>query len=236
VSRPLVVAAFCTLDGVMQAPGGPEEDPSGGFTQGGWSVPYWDDVMYEAMGRMFADGFELVLGRRTYEIFAAHWPHVTDDERAGRGGTASDIDDPAAASLNAARKYVASRTLQEVAWNNSVLLEGDVAEAIVRLKEEDGPSLLTQGSSELIQSLLAADLVDEVRVWTFPVVVGAGKRLFGVGTIPVGFDLVDSATSSTGVLLATYRRAGEVQRGAFTFDEPTDDELARRARLAEEGG
>jgi dihydrofolate reductase len=232
--RSLVVSAFATLDGVMQAPGAPEEDPTGGFTVGGWSVNYWDDVMGTTMTEFFAQPFELLLGRRTYEIFAAHWPHVDEQARAERGGTASDIDDPTANVLNTVRKYVASRTLDRVDWNNSVLLEGDVAEAVRALKAQDGPRLMTQGSSELIQTLLEHDLVDEFSVWTFPVVVGPGKRLFGRGTVPGGMELVDVKTSTTGVIMATYRRAGAVPIGSFAFGNPTDEEVERRNRLAGE--
>ena len=232
--RSVVVSAFVTLDGVMQAPGAPEEDPTGGFTQGGWSVNYWDDVMGAAMTEAFAEPFELLLGRRTYEIFAAHWPFVDEQQREERGGTASDVDDPVAATLNSARKYVASRTLERVEWNNSVLLEGDVGEAVRALKEQDGPKLLTQGSSELIQTLLEHDLVDEFNVWTFPVVVGPGKRLFGRGTVRGGMELVDVKTSTTGVIMATYRGAGAVPTGSFAFATPTDEEVERRARLAGE--
>jgi dihydrofolate reductase len=232
--RRLVVAAFVTLDGVMQAPGGPEEDPTGGFAQGGWSVPYWDDTMNESMSAVFADPFALLLGRRTYEIFAAHWPHVDEAARAERGGTASEVDDPAASALNTATKYVASRTLTEVTWQNSELLEGDAAGAVAALKEEDGPDLLTQGSSDLIQTLLTADLVDEIRPWTFPVLVGPGKRLFGSHSLAAGFELAEARTSTTGVVMATYRRAGDVQRGSFAFDDPTEEEAARRRKLAEE--
>ena len=217
--RKLVVPAFVTLDGVMQAPGTPEEDPTGGFGQGGWSVNYWDEAMGTAMDEVFGRPFDLLLGRRTYEIFAAHWPHVDDDP---------------AAALNGARKYVASRTLRDVTWNNSMLLEGDAADAVPRLKAEHGPDIVTQGSSELIQTLLEHDLVDELRVWTFPVVVGPGKRLFGSGTMPAGLELVSSATSSTGVVMSTYRRAGEIRRGSFGLETPTEAELARRARLAAE--
>ena len=189
--RDVVVNTFLTLDGVMQAPGGPQEDPTGGFEQGGWSVRYWDDVMNEAMGALMSVPSELLLGRKTYEIFAAHWPHV--DERGDRGGEASGVDDPAAAVLNAARKWVASRTLKTLTWNNSVLLEGDVADAVAKLKAEDGPVLSVQGSSDLLQTLLRHDLVDEFHIWTFPVVVGEGKRLFGAGAMPAGMQLVDSS-------------------------------------------
>jgi dihydrofolate reductase len=219
--RDLVVAAFVTLDGVMQAPGGPEEDPAGGFAHGGWSVGYWDDAMLAAMGAFFSRPFDLLLGRKTYEIFAAHWPYVGDD-------------DPVGAALNSARKYVASRTLRTVDWHNSVLLAGDAVEAVTRLKAEDGPSLVTQGSSHLIQGLLSHGLVDEFRIWTFPVVVGPGKRLFADGTAPAGLELVDSATSATGVVMATYRPAGPIRAGSFAMEEPTDAEVERRRRMAAE--
>ena len=232
--RDLVVSAFVTLDGVMQAPGGPEEDPTGGFVHGGWSVDHWDEAMGAAMAALFARPFDLLLGRRTFEIFAAHWPRVDEEERQARGGTASDVDEPVASAFNAARKYVASRTLEAVGWANSLLLEGDAAEAVAALKAQDGPVLLVQGSSDLIQTLLAADLVDELRVWTFPLVVGPGKRLFGGGTVPAAFRLVDAGTSSTGVVMATYRREGDVTYGSFAFEQPTDEEVERRARLAAE--
>ena len=158
--RPLIVSTFMTLDGVMQAPGGPEEDPSGGFEHGGWSVNYWDEAMMGRMGEAMADGFDLLLGRKTYEIFAAHWPHT---------------DEPGADVLNDATKHVASRTLDEVDWQNSALLEGDLAPAVTALKEQDGPEIQVHGSADLIQSLLEHGLVDEFRLWTFPLVVGPGQ-------------------------------------------------------------
>lgn len=232
--RNVAVNAFVTLDGVMQAPGGPEEDPTGGFSDGGWSVNYWDESMGRVMAESMAEPFDLLLGRRTYEIFAAHWPRAGEGARDDLGGTASEIEDPVARALNSARKYVASRTLTTVEWNNSVLLEGDAAEAVAKLKTEDGPTLAVHGSSDLIQTLLAHDLVDEIRIWTFPVTVGPGKRLFGDGTRSAAFQAVASTTSSTGVVITTYRRAGEIERGSFAFETATDDELARRRRLAAE--
>jgi dihydrofolate reductase len=204
--RKLVVSTFLTLDGVMQAPGGPEEDPTGGFTHGGWSVNYWDDLMGAEMGKAMSKPFDLLLGRKTYEIFAAHWPHS---------------DEPGAAELNSARKYVASKTLDKVEWSNSILIEGDVAEQVARLKEEDGPELQVHGSADLIETLLRADLVDELRLMIFPLVLGSGKRLFSDGTVPAALKLVDSNTSSTGVVLSTYERAGEIEYGSFALDEPT---------------
>ena len=196
--RSLVVSTFLTLDGVMQAPGGPQEDPTGGFAQGGWSVNYWDEAMGAAMAENFAKPFDLLLGRKTYEIFAAHWPYAGDEERDERGGTASDVDDPAAAALNTAKKYVASRTLDKVDWNNSTLLEGDVADAVAKLKAEDGPEISVQGSSDLIQTLLEHDLVDEFRIWIFPVVVGPGKRLFGRARCPPACELVERRPRAPG--------------------------------------
>ena len=214
--RELTVNTFLTLDGVMQAPGGPEEDPSGGFAQGGWSVNYWDDAMGRIMGDAMAKPFDLVLGRKTYEIFASHWPHS---------------DEAAAKPLNDATKYVASRTLesQSLEWSSSVLIEGDVPEAIAALKQGDGPELQVHGSSNLLQTLLRHELVDLFRLWTFPLVVGPGKRLFADGTIPRGLKLVDNKVSSTGVVIGTYVPAGEIETGSFALDEPTDAEIRRRA-------
>jgi dihydrofolate reductase len=213
--RTLAINAFTSLDGVMQSPGGPDEDPTGGFTHGGWAVNHFDDEM---MGRMAESApYELLLGRGTYEIFAAHWPY---DEG------------PIADHLNGTRKHVASRTLDRVEWNNSTLIEGDVAEYVAARKREDGPEIQVHGSVGLIQTLLAHDLVDELRVWIFPVVIGTGKRLFGEGAIPAALELVDSQVTKTGVTANVYRRAGDVGTGSFEFDEPTEAELERRRRLA----
>ena len=217
--RKLVTNTFTTLDGVMQAPGGPGEDPSGGFEHGGWSAGYWDEAMGQWMGEFMTGRLQLVLGRKTYEIFAAYWPHARDE--------------PGAAELNAATKYVASRTLSSVGWENSQLLEGDAAAAIARLKGEDGPDLQVHGSSNLIQTLLRHDLVDEFRVWIFPVVLGRGKRLFGEGTFPAGLELVDSTTSTTGVVFVTYTRAGKPRYGSFALDEPTEAEPERHGGLSD---
>lgn len=200
----------------MQAPGGPEEDPSGGFALGGWSVNYWDDAMGQAMAESMGTPFDLLLGRKTYEIFAAHWPYATDD--------------PGADVLNNARKYVATTTLDTAEWSNSSLLTGDIVPQIAALKEQDGPEIQVHGSSNLIQTLLRDDLVDEFRLMIFPVVVGMGKRLFGEGTIPAGFTARKVTTSTTGVVMATYDRAGDVEIGSFALDQPTDLELERRRR------
>lgn len=217
--RKLTVNTFVSLDGVMQAPGGPEEDPTGNFAYGGWNATFWDDVMGQAIAREFEQPNDLLLGRKTYEIFAAHWPYISDD--------------PVADKLNSATKYVASRTLDEVTWNNAVLLKGDAGDAVAEVKQQDGPDLNVQGSSDLIQTLLRRDLVDVFSIWTFPILLGTGKRLFGDGTTPGGLRLVDSETSTTGVTIATYERAGEVPLGSFQLAEPTEAELRRRASLTD---
>jgi dihydrofolate reductase len=202
--RKLIVSTFLTLDGVMQAPGGPGEDASGGFEQGGWSVTFWDEMMGEVMGAAMSVPFDLVLGRRTYDIFAAHWPNAGDE--------------PGADLLNGAVKHVASRTRPDLEWSNSVLIEGDAAEGVAALKQADGPELQVHGSSDLIQTLVRHGLVDEYRLWVFPVVVGAGKRLFGEGTVPAALKLVDSTISSTGVVIGTYVPAGELVTGSFELE------------------
>ena len=202
--RELIVQTFLTLDGVMQAPGGPEEDESGGFEHGGWSVNYWDDRMAEVMGEATSGPFAMVLGRRTYDIMAAHWPHASEEE--------------GATTFNEATKYVASRNRPTLEWSNSVLIEGDAAEGLAALKEEDGPELQVHGSANLIQTLLRHGLVDEFRLWVFPLVIGSGKRLFAEGTIPSGLRLVDSKVSTTGVVMGTYESAGEIVTGSFALD------------------
>jgi dihydrofolate reductase len=199
--RELLVTTFVSLDGVMQAPGGPGEDDDGGFTLGGWSVNYWDDTMMEIMGEATSRPFAMVLGRRTYDIMAAHWPHASEEE----GGKV----------FNEATKYVASRGRPKLDWANSVLIEGDAAEGLAALKREDGPELQVHGSANLIQTLLRNNLVDRYRLWVFPVVLGSGKRLFGDGAIPAGLKMVDSTPSSTGVMIATYEPAGEIKIGTF---------------------
>jgi dihydrofolate reductase len=206
--RKLIVSTFLTLDGVMQAPGGPEEDTDGNFALGGWSVNYWDDEMGEVMDAAMSQPFDLLLGRKTYEIFAAYWPHATEDQ--------------GAKPLNDATKFVASRTLRSLDWSKSVLIEGEVAESVAALKREEGPELQVHGSGNLIQTLLRHELIDGFRLWTFPLVVGRGKRLFSDDTIPAGLKLIDSTVSSTGVMIGTYVPAGEVVTGSFALDEPTD--------------
>ena len=216
--RELVVNTFLTLDGVMQAPGGPEEDPSGGFEHGGWSFGYWDEQMQDTMGEFMSKPFELLLGRKTYEIFAAHWPHT---------------DEPPAELFNSITKHVASTTLKDLEWQNSKLIEGDVRDGIRALKQEDGPELQVHGSANLIQTLLEHGLIDEFRLWIFPLVLGKGKRLFDGGTVPAGFDVVRSQTSSTGVIMAAYRSGADIKYGSFAAEAPSEAEAARRA--AQEG-
>jgi dihydrofolate reductase len=199
--RKLIVSTFVTLDGVMQAPGGPEEDTSGGFAYGGWSVNYWDDMMGEVMNEATSKPFAMVLGRTTYDIMAAYWP--TAPEETG------------AKVFNEATKYVASRGRPAMTWANSVLIEGDAAEGLAKLKQEDGPELQVHGSANLIQSLIRAGIVDEFRLWVFPVVIGSGKRLFADGAIPSALKLVDSKVSTTGVVIGTYEPAGEIVTGSF---------------------
>ena len=204
--RQLVVGTFLTVDGVMQAPGGPDEDREGGFGHGGWSVNYWDEFMGQTIVELTQQAGALLLGRKTYDIFVASWPKVGDE-------------DPVAAKLNSMPKYVASRTLRKVIWNNASLLEGDVAQAVAKLKEEPGGEIQVTGSGNLIQTLIKYGLVDRFVLWVFPVVLGSGKRLFGSGAIPASLKLLDTKTSSTGVAIHTYERAGEINYGSFDVDE-----------------
>jgi dihydrofolate reductase len=219
--RKLTIGAFVSLDGVMQAPGGPQEDPTGGFAHGGWVAPLVDDVFGQAVDELFAGDFDLLLGRKTYEIFAAHWPH-------------QPADDPIASRFNAITKFVATRSDMPLTWRGSVALH-DAAADVARLKQQDGPDLITQGSTNLIQTLLAHDLVDEMALFTFPVVLGPGKRLFGAGAKPLAFELTDTKVSAAGVAIASYRRAGAVKTGDFAMDPPTPEEVERRRKMAAEG-
>ena len=202
--RRLIVSTFLSLDGVMQAPGGPGEDESGGFAHGGWSVNYWDETMGRVMGEAMSAPFDLVLGRKTYDIFAAHWPNASEED--------------GAKPLNEATKHVASRTRPTLEWANSVLIDGDAADGIAGLKQEDGPELQVHGSSDLIQTLLRHGLVDRFRLWVFPVVIGSGKRLFSQGAVPAALTLIDSTVSTTGVVIATYEPAGGLVTGSFALE------------------
>lgn len=219
--RKLIASTFVSLDGILQAPGGPDEDPTGGFALGGWTFPYWDETMDPSTAGFDGLDRELVLGRRTYEIFEAYWPY-------------QPADDPTAKALNAASKHVASRTLTHLEWNNSALLHGDVVAAIDRLRHEPGPDLQIIGSGHLIQTLQAASLIDEYNVWTFPVVLGRGKRLFEASARPAALRLVRSQVSASGVVMSTYVPAGDVRPGSFATTAPSDKERARRLKLANE--
>lgn len=197
--RKLVVVTFMTLDGVMQAPGGPEEDPSGGFKYGGWSVPYSDDLLGETMGRQMTPAADLLLGRKTYEIFAAYWPQHADMWP----------------GINEATKYVASTTLTKADWSHTVILKGDVPGEIKKLKHQEGPDLKVWGSGNFVQTLLKHDLVDELWLKIYPLILGKGKRLFAEGTIPAAYTLQESKTTPSGVIIAYFKRAGEVKTGSF---------------------
>jgi dihydrofolate reductase len=196
MKRKLVVLTFVSLDGVMQAPGGKGEDPSYGFNLEGWTVPYFDEVMGDEMQKQMSPPFDLLLGRKTYEIFASYWPHHESP-------------------FNKAQKYVASNEVINLEWEGTIQIKGDVVAEIEKLKQQAGPMLQVHGSSNLIQTLLANDLVDELWLKIFPVTLGKGKRLFGEGTIPAAFKLIESSISPSGVIIASYKRDGEVKFGSF---------------------
>lgn len=226
--RKIIVGAFLSLDGVMQAPGGPEEDPSGGFGHGGWTVPYWDDAIAAAMGEAFAQPFDLLLGRRTYDIFAAHWPHVEHDaDKPGFDAGMSEMG----RLFDRITKYVATHRPDDLAWRNTQALGDDVPAALRRLKAQDGPDLITQGSSELVHLLLAHGLVDELRLLIYPLVLGRGKRLFDDAAQAARFEVTHSTVSPAGVVIARYARAGEVRTGSFALETPSEAETARRERM-----
>jgi len=204
IKRKLITTTFLTLDGVLQSPGAANEDITGNFSWGGWSVHYWDDLMADFMQTIMESPYELLLGRRTYDIFASHWPHVKND--------------PVAESLNRARKYVVSHHELKPEWHNTVTVTGDVAAEIQKLLEQEGPDLWVHGSGNLIQTLLANHLVHTMHIWTFPVLVGAGKRLFAEGTRAEGLKLVDCKIATTGVTISSYERAGELKVGSFALE------------------
>lgn len=226
--RKIVVGAFVSLDGVMQAPGGPEEDPTGGFRYGGWVAGRWDEVVGASISESFAAPFDLLLGRKTYDIFAAHWPFIQHDPSASNfDALNADI----ARRFNAITKYVATHRPESLTWQNSQALGHDVVARVRQLKQQDGHTLLTQGSTELIRILLTHDLVDELRLVTFPLVLGQGKRLFDSGVHPGAFELTNSTISPSGAVIATYQRAGDVTTGSFAMTDPTPAELERRRQL-----
>jgi dihydrofolate reductase len=203
----LTLTTFISLDGVVQGPGGPGEDRDGGFDLGGWTVPYWGDDIAAAIDGWFGQADAFLLGRKTYEIFAASWPKVTDE------------DDPVAGRLNSLPKYVASRTLSEVSWNGSELLQGDVVQAVEELKRKPGRELQVHGSGGLAQTLIEHGLVDEYRLLTYPVVLGEGKRLFGAGARPAALRRLEHTDASTGVSIDVYEAAGEPTFGSFEIED-----------------
>ncbi|MCD1263398.1 dihydrofolate reductase [Shinella sumterensis] len=217
--RKLIVSAFISLDGVMQAPGGPQEDPIGGFRFGGWVAPYFDETAGSVIDELFARPFDLLLGRKTYDIFAAHWPYA-------------DANDPIGPLFDRVTKYVATRNPAfRTTWQNSRTLGADAVAAVKALKGGDGPDLLTQGSPDFLRTLFENDLVDEINVFVFPVILGKGKRLFGDASFPRALTLESSRTSQNGIVISRYTRAGDVATGSFEFDTPTEAELERRRNL-----
>ena len=222
--RKIIVGAMVSLDGVMQAPGGPSEDPTRGFKFGGWVMPYFDEVFGQEVDRVLTENGDLLLGRKTYEIFAAYWPYYDQSER--DGGIAK--------LFNRIKKYVVSRSGDvETGWQGSVLLR-DIAE-VKQLRGSDGPDLVTQGSTELVHALFANDLVDAMSLFIVPVVLGSGKKLFADGSVPHSYTLVSSRVSSTGLIVAHYERAGGIRIGDTALDAPSDAERARQARMQREG-
>lgn len=217
--RKLIASAFVSLDGVMQAPGGPEEDPTNDFAHGGWMYKFADESMDLSASGFDGKDREVVLGRKTYEIFEAYWPYQPDDH-------------PIAKTLNTAKKHVVSRTRTKLHWENSTLIHGDIVQAIIDLKGQPGPDLQIIGSSHLIKSLQAAKVIDEYNIWTFPVVLGEGKRLFSDSVIPSALRLIRSSVSPTGVVMSTYVQDGEIQLGTFQSTEPSEKELVRRQKMA----
>ncbi len=218
--RKLIAINQVSLDGIMQAPGGPHEDPTGGFELGGWVAPYRDETLAEQIYRSISGPFDLLLGRRTYEIFAAYWPYAGDN--------------PIAIAFNRAAKYVATRGTHDLSWVNSHILQGDAVDAGAQLKAQQGPEIQIYGSGNFLQTLIAADLVDEYLIRTYPVVLGHGKRLFAAGAPPRALRLVETKQSPTGVTTGRYVLDGPVKSGSFPGYQASDAELARRRRLAEE--
>jgi dihydrofolate reductase len=218
--RRIIGAAFVSLDGVMQAPGGPSEDWTGGFQHGGWVAPLWDEQGGEAIGELFARPFDLLLGRKTYEIFAAYWPYAEEG-------------DPIGTAFDKAAKYVLTGSDDPLPWQNSHRLSS--IDAVAELKACDGPDLVIQGSSTLYPQLLAAGLIDRLTVQIFPLILGPGKRLFGEGTPSLALRLTDHKQTGTGVTIATYEPAGAVQTGSFVGPDPSEREKARQERMKREG-
>jgi len=220
--RKIIVVTFSTMDGVLQAPGGPDEDPTGGFKWGGWQFGYPDEVTNSWLMKIFSNPFDLLLGRRTYEIFAAYWPYQND---------------PIAEKFNRINKYVVGTTPVDISWKNSILINKDVVNELKKLKQQDGPDLLVHGSSRLIQTLLANHLIDVLHVWTYPITLGKGKKLFQEGTAAQEWKMTESAISTTGIIFARYEPGGEVKVGSFASGTTSDAEIERRKKwLKEEKG
>ncbi|SHN31915.1 dihydrofolate reductase family protein [Chitinophaga sp. CF418] len=219
--RKIIVCTFMTMDGVLQAPGGPQEDTSGGFKWGGWMFHYGDDITDNKLGQIMSKPFDLLLGRRTYEIFAAYWPY-------------QNSDNPIAALFNRIRKYVVSSNNIDLPWDGSALITGDTISELKKLKEQDGPDLLVHGSSVLIQSLLANNLIDELHIWTFPVTLGEGRKLFQNGTQAAQWKLTDALIATTGAIVASYVPDGDVVLSELPSDVVSEAEIARREKFAKE--
>jgi dihydrofolate reductase len=200
--RKIIVLSFISLDGVMQAPGGPEEDTSGGFKYGGWSFPYFDEFAGKIMGEQISGEFDLLLGRKTYDIFAGYWPKA-------------DPNNPVTTPFNKAKKYVATHSQITNPWENTIRLEGDAVEAVRKLKSGEGPVLQVHGSGNFVQTLLKNDLIDEFWLKFFPITLGPGKKLFSDGSIPAGWELTKCETSPKGVIFTNYKRSGDVRTGSF---------------------
>jgi dihydrofolate reductase len=219
--RKIIVTTFMTMDGVMQAPGGPDEDRTGGFQWGGWQFGYADEKADEGISKIMATPFDLLLGRRTYEIFAAYWPYQKHS---------------IAEKFNSINKYVVATTPIDTSWNNSILIKTDVVNELKKLKAEDGPDLLVHGSSRLVQTLFANRLVDVLHLWTYPITLGKGKKLFQEGTPTQEWQLTDVVVTNTGAIMATYLTGGEVKLGSYGSDEPSEAEMKRRKKWKEEEG
>jgi dihydrofolate reductase len=217
--RKIIVATYMTMDGVLQAPGGPEEDRTNGFKWGGWSFSYWDEQMSEILRKTMSSPFDLLLGRRTYEIFSAYWPYKNDEI-----GT----------TFNRINKYVVATTPVDLSWKNSILIDKDVVNELKKLKKQEGPDLLIFGSSLLLQTLFSNHLVDVLHTWIFPITLGKGKKLFREGIPAQEWKLTDSVVSTTGVLIASYVPNGEVKLGSFVEEKASDAELARRKKWSKE--
>jgi dihydrofolate reductase len=217
--RKIIVPTFMTMDGVLQAPGGPEEDRTNGFKWGGWQFPYWNEEMNDVLGKTFSNPFDLLLGRRTYEIFAAHWPYQNDE---------------IGEKFNRINKYVVATTPIDTSWKNTILINKDVVNELKKLKKQDGPDLLVHGSSRLVQTLLSNHLIDVLHTWIFPITLGEGKKLFQEGTRAQQWKLTESVVSKTGVIIASYVPDGEVRLGSWVPDEVSEAEVKRREKWGRE--